>query len=190
MPLTPKQAAFVAAYVAEPNATKAAITAGYSAHTADVQGPRLLGNVAIQQALKEANATALQRVEASQRAAIDTAQRIIEEAAAIGFSDLRNVVEWDGDTLRLKDSAELTPAAAAAIKAIKVKRTTRTSKDGEDFVTEEREVQLWDKIGALNILKARHHEFRDNQPAPNQTLVLNGLNDEQLDAVIKRLSGG
>lgn len=33
-------------------------------------------------------------------------------------------------------------------------------------------------------------EFKDGIQAPNQTLVLNGLNDEQLDAVIKRLSGG
>ena len=45
--LTPKQERFVAEYLVDMNATQAAIRAGYSRKTADVQGPRLLGNVRI-----------------------------------------------------------------------------------------------------------------------------------------------
>jgi phage terminase small subunit len=45
--LTPKQDRFVAEYLVDLNATQAAIRAGYSKKTADVQGPRLLGNVRI-----------------------------------------------------------------------------------------------------------------------------------------------
>ena len=45
--MSPKQKIFVAAYVAKPNATKAAITAGYSAKTARSQGQRMLTNVDI-----------------------------------------------------------------------------------------------------------------------------------------------
>ena len=49
MKLTPKQRAFVAEYAVDKNATQAAIRAGYSAKTADVQGPRLLGNVRVRE---------------------------------------------------------------------------------------------------------------------------------------------
>lgn len=49
--LTPKQAAFVREYLVDLNATHAAIRAGYSAKTADVQGPRLLGHVGVKAAI-------------------------------------------------------------------------------------------------------------------------------------------
>ena len=45
--MTPKQERFAQEYMIDLNATQAAIRAGYSAHTADVQGPRLLGNVGV-----------------------------------------------------------------------------------------------------------------------------------------------
>lgn len=50
--LTPKQERFVEEYLKDLNATQAAIRAGYSAHTAEQQGPRLLGNVGIQEAIR------------------------------------------------------------------------------------------------------------------------------------------
>lgn len=42
--LTEKQQRFVDEYLIDLNATQAAIRAGYSAKTADVQGSRMLGN--------------------------------------------------------------------------------------------------------------------------------------------------
>ncbi len=50
---TDKQKLFVAAYVAKPNATKAAKTAGYSEKTAYSQGQRLLKNVEIRKAIDQ-----------------------------------------------------------------------------------------------------------------------------------------
>ena len=50
---TDKQKLFVAAYVALPNATKAAKTAGYSEKTAYSQGQRLLKNVEIRKAIDQ-----------------------------------------------------------------------------------------------------------------------------------------
>lgn len=47
MALTPKQQRFVDAYLVEPNATKAAIAAGYSKKTAYSAGGRLLKNVEV-----------------------------------------------------------------------------------------------------------------------------------------------
>ena len=51
--LTPKQELFVKEHLVDLNATQAAIRAGYSKSTADVQGPRLLGNVRISEEIQE-----------------------------------------------------------------------------------------------------------------------------------------
>ena len=140
MPLTPKQAAFVAEYVKDGNATQAAIRAGYSEKTAYSIGNENLSKPEIVQALAQVGATATQRVLQAQEEAVGTAEWIIRNAA---------------ETHR--------EARAAG--------------------------QHGPAVAALNLLAKRIPEFRDNQPAPNQTLVLNGLNDEQLEAVIRRLSG-
>jgi phage terminase small subunit len=49
--LTPKQYQFIEQYCLDQNATQAAIRAGYSAKTAQVQGSRLLSNVMVLRAL-------------------------------------------------------------------------------------------------------------------------------------------
>lgn len=141
MPLTPKQAAFVAAYVESGNGTQSAIKAGYAESSAHVTAHDLLRNPKIIAALTNVGATAIQRVQAATEDAVGTAEWIIRNAA-----ETHREARADG--------------------------------------------QFGPAVAALNLLAKRIPEFRDNQPAPNQTLVLNGLNDEQLDAVIKRLSGG
>lgn len=52
--LKERQQRFVREYLIDLNATQAAIRAGYKENNADVTGPRLLGNVRIQEALKMA----------------------------------------------------------------------------------------------------------------------------------------
>ena len=51
--LTERQKRFCDEYLIDLNATQAAIRAGYSEKTADVQGARLLGNVKVQSYLQE-----------------------------------------------------------------------------------------------------------------------------------------
>jgi phage terminase small subunit len=48
---TPRQLKFIVAYVAVPNATPAAIEAGYSPKAAECQGSRLLSNAKVRAAL-------------------------------------------------------------------------------------------------------------------------------------------
>lgn len=81
--LTPAKAKFVAAYIAEPNATKAAITAGYSEKTAGQQGSRLLKDVDVLAALEEAAGTAVQRVQEAHRSAVASAEWIIEQSVRV-----------------------------------------------------------------------------------------------------------
>ena len=60
--LTPRQSRFVDEYLVDLNATQAAIRAGYSARTANEQGPRLLVNVRIATAIQIAQEVRSQRV--------------------------------------------------------------------------------------------------------------------------------
>ncbi|MBD3756380.1 MAG: terminase small subunit [Gammaproteobacteria bacterium] len=52
--MTPKQQRFVDEYLIDLNATQAAIRAGYSERTAEVQGSRLLSNVKVKDAVRKA----------------------------------------------------------------------------------------------------------------------------------------
>jgi len=61
--LNPKQQRFVAEYLKDLNATQAAIRAGYSAKTAEQQGPRLLGNAGIAAAVQQAMDARAKRTE-------------------------------------------------------------------------------------------------------------------------------
>jgi len=65
-PLPIRQQRFVEEYLIDHNATQAAIRAGYSAKTAEQQGPRLLGNVGVARAITAAIAELSQRVEVTQ----------------------------------------------------------------------------------------------------------------------------
>jgi len=60
MSLTPKQAAFVAAYLVDSNGKKAAIKAGYSKAGAEVAASRLLRHPKVAEALKKAREPAAQ----------------------------------------------------------------------------------------------------------------------------------
>lgn len=64
--MTPKQERFVQEYLIDLNATRAAIRAGYSAKTAEQQGPRLLGNVGVAAAIAKAQAERAAKVELTQ----------------------------------------------------------------------------------------------------------------------------
>lgn len=84
--LTPKQAAFVAEYLVDLNATQAAIRAGYSAKTADAIGKENLGKPPIAQAIAAAKANRAQRVEI-------TADAVLQQLWALANADPNELVE-------------------------------------------------------------------------------------------------
>ena len=85
--LTDKQARFVEEYLVDLNATQAAIRAGYSEKTANEQGPRLLVNVSVSQAIAKAQLARSKRTEVTQ-------DRVVKELAKIAFADIRQAVRW------------------------------------------------------------------------------------------------
>lgn len=134
--LTPRQRKFVDAYLINGNGAQAAIQAGYSRGSAKVTASRLLTDANVQAALQQA------QQEAARSAGV-THARIIQELAKLAFTDITQVVSWKGRRLTLKDSADLTPAQAAAIVEITEHETpfTKTLK-----------VKLYSKASALESL--------------------------------------
>ena len=124
-PLSPKQRRFVAEYLVDLNATQASIRAGYSLRRAAQNGYELLRKGPVAQAV------AARQAELADRIGV-TVEKIVTELARIGFSDIRDVVQWrtvptasdadDGGTnapainvIEVRSADELTPHAAAAI---------------------------------------------------------------------------
>lgn len=87
--LTPKQQRFVDEYLVDLNATRAAVRAGYSQKTADVQGPRLLGNVGVGRAITEATAKRQERTK------ID-ADWVLQRLALEADADLADIYDEKG----------------------------------------------------------------------------------------------
>ena len=89
MALTAKQQAFVDEYLIDLNATQACIRAGYSAKTAEQQGPRLLGNVGV------AKAIAAHMQARSEKAQID-ATYVLNRLVEIDQMDVLDILQNDG----------------------------------------------------------------------------------------------
>lgn len=145
--LTPRQQRFVEEYLLDLNATQAAIRAGYSARSAHVDGPRMLSHARV------ADAVARAKAERSARVGL-TADRVLEELAAIGFARMPNVAEWGhGDQMHLKPSSDLSDHEAAAIaQIVETEKYIKTIGEGEQLMSRERSIKLHDKVAALKML--------------------------------------
>jgi phage terminase small subunit len=139
--LTARQRRFVDEYVADPNATQAAIRAGYSARTARAIGHENLTKPDIWAAVEEERAVLAERAGISR-------ERIVEELKRVGFGDLRDAVEWGGKSFTLRDSKDLSPDAARAVR--EVMEIVTEDEDGNRAVR--RSVKMHDKLGALRDL--------------------------------------
>jgi phage terminase small subunit len=85
--MSEKQRLFCIYYVKSFNATQSAIKAGYSADTAHVQGPRLLGNVRVREEIRKVKA------EMRQGVFID-AMDILDKYIRIAFADITDFVTY------------------------------------------------------------------------------------------------
>ncbi|WP_051937011.1 terminase small subunit [Erwinia sp. 9145] len=160
--LAPMQAAFVLEYVKDRNGTQAAIRAGYSEDSASVTASRLLSKAKVRTAVNR-------QLQAAAERQLITADRVIAEMAAIGFSNFQDILDSRGDLTNVND---LPRQAAAAIKEIRVKVTTR----GDDDI-EETTYKLHDKRAALTELMKHlqlfgpEQEGGDTEPTPVQINV-------------------
>jgi phage terminase small subunit len=141
--LTNKQLMFVTAYLIDLNATNAAMKAGYSKKTADVQGCRLLTNVKIQAEVQKHMDKRAAKFEIS-------ADSVLQELAKLAFANIQDIYDEAG---QLKDIHTLPREVAAALQSTKVNLTEACAIQ---------EVRMYDKGANLERLGRHLKLFTDN----------------------------
>jgi phage terminase small subunit len=146
------------------NATQAAIRTGYSPKTADVQGPRLLGNVRLAAAIAEGKARQLEAADLS-------AAQVLAATQCIAFSDIAETIDELG---HLRAIHTLPKHVRLAIKSIKVTKKNLTPGDGlqEDVV----ELEFWDKLKALHMFCQHFGLLRERLEVTGQLSLLEKVN--------------
>jgi len=80
MQMTPKQLNFVDEYLVDFNASRAAVMAGFSPHTAKVQGSRLLTNVNVKALVMQRQNEASQRLQVTRDDVVSALMAVAEKA--------------------------------------------------------------------------------------------------------------
>lgn len=135
MALTKKQKLFVEEYLIDLNATQAAIRAGYSEKTAHDIGSENLRKPNVQSEIEKRMKARGQRTEITQ-------DRVLQELAKIGFSDVTDFVTIEDQMVKVKSTAEMPADKMGAIAGIK---------EGANGI----EIKLNDKGKALELI-GRH----------------------------------
>lgn len=170
--LTAKQERFVEEYLIDPNATQAAIRAGYSKNTAAQIGNENLRKPQIAEAISVAQATR------SERTGV-TADAVIQELAKIGFANMQDYMRVGSNGDPYLDFSGLTRDQAAAL----VEVTVEDFKDGRG--EEARDVRrvkfkLADKKGALVDLGRHLGLFEKDNAQKAITVVINATDADVL----------
>lgn len=158
--LTPKQQMFVAEYLKDLNATQAVIRAGYSKRTAEVQGPRLLGNVRVAAAVQKAMDARSNRIEIK-------ADAVLQEIAKLAFSDPGELFDARG---RLRPIKDLPDHVRRSISSVEVVTSRAPGGEPED-VEHTAKIRFWDKRGSLELLGKHLKLFTDRIEITDKTRV-------------------
>lgn len=135
--LPPKRQRFVDAYFeCKFNAKQAAISAGYSAKTAENQAARLLSFVKVKAAIEERRAVTAEETKLK-------ISEVVNELRKIGFTDITQVVEWSNNSITIKNSADIPPEVRACIAEI----SETQGKFGSTI-----KVKFHNKVAALELL--------------------------------------
>jgi len=150
--LTPKQAAFVQEYLIDLNASAAARRAGYSPKSAHRTGNENMQKPAIVAAIAEAKDARSQRTQV-------TTDRVVEELAKIGFSNLLDFFRITTDGEPYVDLSTVTREQAAVLAELQVDDFLEGRGDDAREVRRVK-VKLHDKLKALEQL-AKHLGIAD-----------------------------
>lgn len=151
MALTAKQARFVAEYLKDLNATKAAERAGYSAKTAHSQGPRLLEHVEVKRALNEHSKRRAERVEIK-------ADDVLRELRRLALVDIGEAFDTEG---RLKPIHEIPIDVRRAMSAVEVQQVFDHDGEHRYHSGDLMKVKFWDKTKGLELLGKHLKLFTD-----------------------------
>jgi phage terminase small subunit len=134
-------------YIVDLNGKQAAIRAGYSPKTAEVQASRLLSFAKVRKAIKAA-------MDSRSRRTGITADRVVLELEKLAFSNIFDFIELRSDGSVQIDLLRATRNRAAAIYEVTVKVHAESSSD-EARSAKLIQIELCNKLKALDML-ARH----------------------------------
>lgn len=139
---------FARAYVSDAsmNGTKAAITAGYSKHTAGVQASRLLKNARVRALIDELIRKRAEKLEL-------TGERVLAELSKMGFANMLDYMTVQ-DGKAVLDLSMLTKEQAAAIQEVTYEEWIEGHGEAAQRIRKTR-FKLADKRGSLELL-GRH----------------------------------
>lgn len=140
--LTSKQQRFVAEYLIDLNATQAAARAGYKDPN---KGRQLVTKSNVSEAIREAQHDQEKRT-------LITQDKVLHELAKVAFGDMRTVMEWGPQGVKLIDSGEISDDAAALVAEVS---ETVTESGGSI------KMKANDKIRALELLGKHLGMFQD-----------------------------
>ena len=150
--LTPKQKRFYEEYLVDFNQTAAYVRAGYSAKSAATNAGKLLVNPAGQAYLSLLRKRQTEGTEV-------TIERTLQEISRIAFCDITQILEFDNESLTLKDSKKLPQDVTRAIESVTIQKSFGPGEDGGMSV--KKSAKMHNKISALNLL-ADYFGIRDD----------------------------
>lgn len=139
--LTPKQQLFVNEYLVDLNATQAAIRAGFSEKSANVNSSRMLTNANIQNAIQQGLKKKLSKPD-------NLSDRVISELTKIAMVDIKDFLKFDKDGVVLKNSDDVDGTMINEV-------SSRTIENETEQGTNRRvnlKFKLHDKMKALEML--------------------------------------
>lgn len=163
-----KRARFVEEYLVDLNGAAAARRAGYSEKSARAIANQLLTKLDIQEAIEQAARERQQRTQVN-------ADRVIQELAIVGFSDIRNYVDIDPDSgaIKAKDFDSMPPGTSRAIESVSEDRTIHEDASGKGVIlNDKRRFKLHGKIPALELLGRHLNIFKDAIPLQGAAFVI------------------
>ncbi len=167
--LKDRQKRFVAEYLVDLNATKAAIRAGYSKNSASEIGYENLRKPHIAEAIEKAQEKRNKRVEISQ-------DDVVNGLARIAFNDMREMFDEHGNLMPIQDLPESVALSLAGLDVVTVKK-------GEGEVEYVSKIRSNDRLKAFELLGRHMKMFTDK--VENSITKYSDVSDEELDERIK-----
>lgn len=163
--LTWRQGRFVEEYLVCGNAAEAARRVGLGEKNAQSNGFRLLRVPLV------AEAIAVEQKASAERTRV-TMDRVRLELARLGFADIGDIVDWDGETLRLRPRDLIAKADRAAIAELKVRPGKHGPRITVRLHSKERALEALAKHVGLYRPGAMHAAANANEPKRDANAIL------------------
>ena len=148
--MTNRQRAFIAEYLKDFNATRAAIAVGYSPKAARAVSSRLLTYANIQAEIKA-------RIAEKQMSADEALQKI----ADIARGDMGDFLDIGSMAFQVDLDKAQEKGLTHLIKKVRMRTTTTLAATGVETETSDIEIELYDKLSALVSIGKHHALFTD-----------------------------